>query len=48
MTALVAAIDEVEASDARALMLRAEGKVFTGGVDVHEFDGPRHRTGRRN
>ena len=23
----------------RGLMLRAEGKVFTGGVDVHEFDG---------
>ena len=39
VTALVAAIDEVENSDARALMLRAEGKVFTGGVDVHEFDG---------
>ena len=39
VTALVAAIDEVEGSDARALMLRAEGKVFTGGVDVHDFDG---------
>ena len=22
----------------RALLVRAEGKVFTGGVDVHEFD----------
>ena len=36
---LIAALDEVEGSDARALMLRAEGKVFTGGVDVHNFDG---------
>ena len=24
-------------------MLRAEGNVFTGGADVHGFDGPRHR-----
>jgi enoyl-CoA hydratase/carnithine racemase len=39
VTALIAAIDDVEGSDARALMLRAEGKVFTGGVDVHNFDG---------
>jgi enoyl-CoA hydratase/carnithine racemase len=39
VTALIAALDEVEASGARALMLRAEGKVFTGGVDVHNFDG---------
>jgi enoyl-CoA hydratase len=39
VTALVATIDEIERSDARALMLRAEGKVFTGGVDVHAFDG---------
>jgi enoyl-CoA hydratase len=39
VTALVAALDEVEHSDARALMLRAEGKIFTGGVDVHNFDG---------
>ena len=27
-------LDEVEASDARALVWRAEGEVFTGGVDV--------------
>ena len=39
VSALVAAIDEVDASDARGLMIRAEGKVFTGGVDVHEFQG---------
>jgi enoyl-CoA hydratase len=39
VNALIAALDEVEGSDARALMLRAEGKVFTGGVDVHSFDG---------
>jgi enoyl-CoA hydratase/carnithine racemase len=39
VTALVTALDEVEGSDARALMMRAEGKVFTGGVDVHAFDG---------
>jgi enoyl-CoA hydratase len=29
----------VAASDARALLIRAEGRVFTGGVDVHGFDG---------
>jgi enoyl-CoA hydratase/carnithine racemase len=29
--------DEVAASDARAMVLRAEGDVFTGGVDVHTF-----------
>jgi enoyl-CoA hydratase len=39
VTALIAALDEVEASGARGLLLRAEGKVFTGGVDVHEFQG---------
>jgi enoyl-CoA hydratase/carnithine racemase len=37
--ALGKAIGEVEASDARALVIRAEGKVFTGGADVHGFDG---------
>jgi enoyl-CoA hydratase len=36
---LVAAIDEAAASPARALLIRAEGKVFTGGADVHTFDG---------
>jgi enoyl-CoA hydratase/carnithine racemase len=32
-------IGEVEQSDARALMLRAEGDVFTGGADVNGFRG---------
>jgi enoyl-CoA hydratase/carnithine racemase len=32
------AIDEVADSDARALVIRAEGRVFTGGADVHGFD----------
>jgi enoyl-CoA hydratase/carnithine racemase len=31
------AIDSVAESDARALAIRAEGKVFTGGADVNEF-----------
>jgi enoyl-CoA hydratase len=35
--ALSEAIDAVAASDARALAIRAEGKVFTGGADVNEF-----------
>jgi enoyl-CoA hydratase len=30
---------EVEESDARALVWRAEGEIFTGGVDVHVFEG---------
>jgi enoyl-CoA hydratase len=33
------AIDEVADSDARALMIRAEGRVFTGGADVQSFEG---------
>ncbi|HEY1238597.1 MAG TPA: enoyl-CoA hydratase/isomerase family protein [Solirubrobacterales bacterium] len=35
--ALVSCLDEVEGSDARALVWRAEGDIFTGGVDVHSF-----------
>jgi enoyl-CoA hydratase/carnithine racemase len=35
--ALVDCIDEVEGSDARALVWRAEGDIFTGGVDVNSF-----------
>src|SRR5215212_6182137 len=35
--ALISRIDEVEGSDARALVWRAEGDIFTGGVDVHSF-----------
>jgi len=35
--ALVSCIDEVEGSDARALVWRAEGEIFTGGDDVNSF-----------
>src|SRR5829696_6473637 len=35
--ALVDCIDEVERSDARALVWRADGDIFTGGVDVNSF-----------
>lgn len=35
--ALPACVDEVAASDARALVWRGAGDVFSGGVDVHEF-----------
>ena len=35
--ALVSCIDEVEGSDARALVWRADGDIFTGGVDVNGF-----------
>jgi enoyl-CoA hydratase/carnithine racemase len=34
---LMACLDEVEDSDARALVWRAEGDIFTGGVDVNAF-----------
>jgi enoyl-CoA hydratase/carnithine racemase len=34
---LMACLDEVEASDARALVWRAEGEAFTGGADVNVF-----------
>ena len=34
---LVEAIDEIDGSDARALVWRAEGDIFTGGVDVSAF-----------
>src|SRR6266498_6079565 len=36
--ALMACLDEVEGSDARALVWRAEGEVFTGGADVNVFN----------
>lgn len=39
MTDLTSAIDEVVASPPRCLVIRAEGKVFTGGVDVEVFKG---------
>jgi enoyl-CoA hydratase len=35
--ALGSCLDEVEGSDARALVWRAEGEVFTGGADVNGF-----------
>ncbi len=35
--ALVSCIEEVEGSDPRALVWRAEGEIFTGGVDVNSF-----------
>jgi enoyl-CoA hydratase len=35
--ALNTCLDEVEGSDARALVWRAEGEVFTGGADVNVF-----------
>jgi enoyl-CoA hydratase/carnithine racemase len=34
---LVSCIEEVEGSDARTLVWRAEGDIFTGGVDVNSF-----------
>jgi len=35
---LIAALEEAKRDQPRALVVRAEGKVFTGGVDVHVFD----------
>lgn len=39
MDALSSAVREVSDSDARGLLLQARGRVVSGGVDVHEFDG---------
>ena len=36
-TSSMECLDEVEGSDARALVWRAEGEIFTGGVDVNAF-----------
>ena len=36
---LIAVLEEVAADLPRALLIRAEGDVFTGGADVHVFDG---------
>lgn len=36
---LTAAIEEAAADPPRALLIRADGDVFTGGADVHVFDG---------
>jgi enoyl-CoA hydratase/carnithine racemase len=35
--AFVSCVEEVEGSDARALVWRADGDIFTGGVDVNSF-----------
>jgi enoyl-CoA hydratase/carnithine racemase len=35
--AMVECVDEVESSDARAMVWRAAGDVFTGGADVNDF-----------
>src|SRR3954451_7802702 len=42
---LVAALEEAESDMTRVLVVRAEGKVFTGGVDVHVFAGLTHEQG---
>ncbi len=36
---LIAVLEEVDRDLPRALLVRAEGDVFTGGADVHVFDG---------
>jgi enoyl-CoA hydratase/carnithine racemase len=36
--ALVERVDEIAASDARAMVYRAEGDLFTGGADVNDFN----------
>jgi enoyl-CoA hydratase len=38
MNDLIARLEDVEGEGLRALVVRAEGDVFTGGVDVHVFD----------
>src|SRR4051794_25154308 len=38
-TDLIAALEQAEGDSPRALIVRAEGKVFTGGVDVEVFAG---------
>lgn len=37
--AFVEALDTLDADPPRGLLIRAEGRVFTGGVDVHVFSG---------
>ncbi|WP_039800473.1 enoyl-CoA hydratase/isomerase family protein [Nocardia araoensis] len=39
LDALIADLAELSARPPRAVLLRAEGKVVSGGVDVHVFDG---------
>ena len=48
MTAeLVSALEEAARAPIRALLIRAEGDVFTGGADVHVFDGRTSADARR-
>lgn len=42
---LRAALDDLDANPPRALLLRAEGRAVTGGVDVNVFDGLTTQTG---
>lgn len=44
---LTAAIDAVESDPPRALLIRAEGRAVSGGVDVHEFAGLTPEEGSR-
>jgi enoyl-CoA hydratase len=44
---LRAAVDELSADHPRALLVRAEGRVVSGGVDVHLFDGLTPEDGAR-
>jgi len=37
--ALRAVVDELTADPSRGVLIRAEGRVVSGGVDVHEFEG---------
>ncbi len=39
MRALRVAVDELAADPPRGVLIQAEGRVVSGGVDVHEFDG---------
>ena len=43
---LRAAVAEVAAEPPRALLIRAEGRAVSGGVDVHVFDGLTPGAGR--
>lgn len=44
-SAFHAALDSLDADPPRGLLVRAEGRVFTGGVDVHVFSGQNRETG---
>lgn len=43
--AFLAALDALDADPPRGLLIRAEGRVFTGGVDVNVFSGRDRETG---